>query len=97
MTAPAQQAMPVFLDVFGCCFGGQNDTLKEDLRKIEGGPNATYWVKDGPVFVFDKLVQRVNESRKRLSEVPLADLARSLIAEATVSAKEAVEAWGLSS
>lgn len=95
MTAPAQQTMPVFLDEFGYYFGGRNDTLKEDLRKIEGVPNATYLVKDGQVFVFDKLVQLVNEHRKRQSDLPLADLTRSLIAEATVSVKEAVETWGV--
>lgn len=71
---------------------GQNETLKDDLIKIEGVPNATYVVKDKKVFVFDKLIQLVNENRG-LSEVPLADLALSLIAEATVSAKEAVEVW----
>lgn len=39
MTVPAQQTMLVFLDEFGYYFGGQNDTLKEDLRKIDGVPN----------------------------------------------------------
>ncbi|MFN6960680.1 MAG: hypothetical protein ACK4N6_00425 [Rhodocyclaceae bacterium] len=58
-------------------------------------PNATYLVKDGQVFVFDKLVELVEEHRKRQPDLPLADLARSLIAEATVSAKEAVETWGV--
>lgn len=53
MTAPVQQTMPVCLDEFGYYCGGQNDTLKEDLRKIDGVPNATYLVKDGQVFVFD--------------------------------------------
>lgn len=95
MTAPVQQTMPVFLDEFGYYFGGQNDTLKEDLRKIEGVPNATYLVKDGQVFVFDKLVQLVEEHRKLQPDLPLAGLASGLIAEATVSAKEAVEAWGV--
>ncbi|HHH9566541.1 TPA: hypothetical protein ACP33B_004649 [Pseudomonas aeruginosa] len=97
---PSQQVPPtqppvVFLDEFGYYFGGQNDTLKEDLRKIDGVPNATYLVKDGQVFVFDKLVQLVNKQRKHHPDLPLADLARGLIAEATVSAKEAVEAWGI--
>ena len=41
MTAPAQKTPTVFLDGFGYDFGGQNDSLKEDLRKIEGVPNAT--------------------------------------------------------
>ncbi len=85
----------VFLDEFGYYFGGSNDSLKEDLRKIDGVPNATYLVKDRQVFVFDKLVQLVNEHRKRQSDLPLSDLARSLIEEATVSTKEAVETWGV--
>ncbi|HHL3045107.1 TPA: hypothetical protein ACQ49P_005130 [Pseudomonas aeruginosa] len=97
---PSQQVPPtqppvVFLDEFGYYFGGRNDNLKEDLRKIDGVPNATYLVKDGQVFVFDKLVQLVEEHRKLQPGLPLADLACSLIAEATVSAKEAVEAWGI--
>lgn len=92
---PPTQA-PVVLDEFGYYFGGRNDTLKEDLRKIDGVPNASYLVKDdGQVFVFDKLVQLVNEHRERHSDVPLADLARGLIAEAAVSAKEAVTTWGI--
>lgn len=97
-TQPMQPTQPpvVFLDEFGYYFGGRNDTLKEDLRKIDGVPNATYLVKeDGQVFVFDKLVQLVSEHRERQSDVSLADLARSLIAEATVSAKEAVTTWGI--
>ncbi|MDV7392365.1 hypothetical protein RZS08_13455, partial [Arthrospira platensis SPKY1] len=95
MTTSTQQAPMVFLDEFGYYFGGRNDSLKEDLRKIDGVPNATYLVKDGQVFVFDKLVELVEEHRKRQPDLPLADLARSLIAEATVSAKEAVETWGV--
>ncbi len=95
MTTSTPQAPMVFLDEAGYYFGGYYDSLKEDLRKIDGVPNATYLVKDGEVFVFDKLVQLVEEHRKLQAELPLADLARSLIAEATVSAKEAVETWGV--
>ena len=95
MTTSTPQAPVVILDEFGYYFGGRNDNLKEDLRKIDGVPNATHLVKDGQVFVFDKLVQLVEEHRKRQPDLPLADLARSLIAEATVSAKEAVETWGV--
>lgn len=75
-------------------FSGHDDGLKEELRKIEGVPNATYLVKDGQVFVFNKLVLKVKEHRKQ-PDLPLADLARSLIPLATVSAKEAVETWGI--
>ncbi|MEB8476675.1 MULTISPECIES: hypothetical protein [Acidithiobacillus] len=89
------QALKVFFDEAAYYFGGNNDGLKEDLRKIEGVPNVTYLVDNGQVFVFDKLVQLVDEHRKRQSDLPLADMARSLIAEATVSANEAVETWGV--
>lgn len=95
MTTSTPQAPVVILDEFGYYFGGRNDSLKEDLRKIDGVPNATYLVKDRRVFVFDKLVQLVGEHRKLQPGLPLADLARGLIAEATVSAKEAVETWGV--
>lgn len=83
------------VDEYSNFFGGLNDTLKEELRKVSGVPNATYLVNDGKVFVFDKLVHLVKERQKDQPDLPLADLARSLIAEATVSAKDAVEAWGV--
>lgn len=92
------------VDEYSNFFGGLNETLKEELRKVSGVPNATYLVKDGSVFVFDKLVQLVKERQKEQPHAPLQEMARSLtveelalslIAEATVSAKEAVEAWGV--
>jgi len=95
MTTSTPHAPMVFLDEAGYYLGDNNDSLKEDLRKIDGVPNATYFVTGGSVFVFDKLVQLINEHREHQSDVPLADLARSLIAEATVSAKEAVTTWGI--
>lgn len=81
------------LDEIGYYFGSQHDALKEELRKIEGVPNATYLVKDGIVFVFDKLVQLVQEHRTRQPELPLAELALNLIDKANASAKEAVGIW----
>lgn len=87
--------MKYILDEAGYYFRGRNESLKEDLRKIDGVPNATYLVKDGQVFVFDKLVKLVDEHQKRQPNLALADLARDLIAEATVSAKEAVDKWGV--
>lgn len=95
MITSTPQVPVVILDEFGYYFGGRNDNLKEDLRKIDGVPNATYLVKNGQVFVFDKLVQLVEEHRTLQPGLPLADLARGLIAEATVSAKDAVETWGV--
>jgi hypothetical protein len=83
------------LDEAGFYFGGRNDDLKEELRQIDGVPNATYLVKDGRVFVFDKLIELVKVQRSRQPSVPLADLARALIADATVSPDEATEQWGV--
>eukprot|EP01132_Coremiostelium_polycephalum_P020763 gene20763-24669_t len=94
----------LFVDEYSNFLGGLNDTLKEELRKVSGVPNATYLVNDGKVFVFDKLVHLVKERQKEQPHAQLQEMARSLtveelalslIAEATVSAKEAVEAWGV--
>ncbi|KIU54546.1 hypothetical protein QV12_00385 [Pseudomonas putida] len=85
----------LFVDEYSNFLGGLNDTLKEELRKVSGVPNATYLVNDGKVFVFDKLVHLVKEREMDQPDLPLADLARSLIVEATVSAKDAVGAWGV--
>ncbi len=85
----------VLLDEAGYYFGSQDDSIKAELRNIEGVPNATYVVNEGKVFVFDKLVQLVNAQRKLNTDQPLADLALSLLVEASVCAKEAVESWGI--
>lgn len=91
----ASQTPIMILDEAYRYFGGYKDGLEEDLRTIEGVPNVTYLVKDGQVFVFGKLVQLIHENRKLHPDLPLADLARSLIAEAIVPAKEAVETWSI--
>ncbi|HCE7248053.1 TPA: hypothetical protein NHR53_005963 [Pseudomonas aeruginosa] len=94
----------LIVDEFSSYFGAQNDRLKEELRAVDGVPNAAYLVKDGAVFVFDKLVQLVKERQKEQPHAQIQEMARSLtleelalslIAEATVSAKEAVEVWGV--
>ncbi|TCV62880.1 hypothetical protein [Pseudomonas fluorescens] len=90
-----EQPRLLFVDEMGSYFGGQNDHLKEALREIDGVPDAKYLVRDGLVFVFDKLVQLVKERQSDQSDMPVAELARNLVDEATVSAKEAVEAWGV--
>lgn len=91
----AEHPRVLFVDEMSSYMGGLNDRLKEDLREIAGVPNSKYLVRDGLVFVFDKLVQLVKERREGQSDTPLAELACSMIDEATVSAKEAVEAWGV--
>ncbi|HCF9660087.1 TPA: hypothetical protein NI776_001814 [Pseudomonas aeruginosa] len=104
ITTKTERRRVLIVDEFSSYFGAQNDRLKEELRAIEGVPNAAYLVKDGGVFVFDKLVQLVKERQKEQPHAQLQEMARSLtveelalslIAEATVSAKEAVEAWGV--
>lgn len=102
--AKTERRWVLVVDEFSSYFGAQNDRLKEELRAVEGVPNAAYLVKDGAVFVFDKLVQLVKERQKEQPHAQLQEMARSLtveelalslIAEATVSAKEAVEDWGV--
>ncbi|MGG2621707.1 hypothetical protein [Pseudomonas aeruginosa] len=102
--AKTERRRVLIVDEFSSYFGAQNDRLKEELRAVDGVPNAAYLVKDGAVFVFDKLVQLVKERQKEQPHAQLQEMARSLtveelalslIAEATVSAQEAVEAWGV--
>jgi len=82
----------IIVDEAGYYFG---DGLQEVLRQIDGIPNATYVVKDNGVFVFDKLVHLVRDRRKAGSGQPVDELARELVAKAIVSAKEAVDVWGI--
>lgn len=83
------------VDEFSSYFGGLNDNLKEQLRSITGVPNSEYLVRNGSVFVFDKLVHVVKARQNTQPDTPLAELALTLLEEATVSAKEAVELWGV--
>ncbi|AVG43912.1 MULTISPECIES: hypothetical protein [Achromobacter] len=91
----AQSPFLVVLDEMGYYMANHDDGLIAELRVIDGIPNATYLVKDGRVFVFKKLVQLVKEHRARETTVALEDLARGLVNEAIVPAKEAVESWGV--
>ena len=88
-------ATTLLMDEYAHYLDSHNDHLKDALCQIEGVPHTTYVVQNGRVFVFDKLVQLVAKHQKIQPEKPLADLAHSLIAEATVSAQEAVEIWGV--
>ncbi|MDS0808335.1 hypothetical protein NUV28_36430, partial [Burkholderia cenocepacia] len=85
----------VFLDEASFLLNQQNDPLREALREIEAIPNAKYLVRNGRVFVFEKLVQLVRETGAQPKAPQLADLARSLIEDATVSAEEAVSKWSI--
>lgn len=85
----------VFLDEASFLLTRVHDPLREALRDIEGIPNAKYLVRSGRVFVFEKLVRLVSEKGGQPKDANLADLARSLIDEATGSAEEAVSKWSI--
>ncbi len=75
-----------------------DDALKERLRSIEGIPDASYKVKDGHVFVFDKLLQMVKQKIKD-GQLRDSDLSSGEILElskgAWISAEEAIATWGV--
>lgn len=92
-TADPGRLKHLFLDEANYYLRNLDENLKEELRQIDGVPNATYAVQNGQVFVFNKLLKLVNEARALRPDAPLADLALDLLPDATVSAKEAVEIW----
>lgn len=85
----------VVMDEASRFFGIQDDELREKLREIEGIPNASYLVRDGQVFVFDKLLQLVKEQIALQPDQQVNELALSLVDAATVPALEAIEEWGV--
>ncbi len=89
------QAFPVMMDEFGYYIGQSDDTLKEELRGIDGIPNATYLVDDNRVFVFGKLVHLVKSTAGVLELEGEARrcAVRDLCAQAWVSPTEAVAEW----
>lgn len=95
-TTPRHQpAKSVMIDEFSRALCIHDDRLIEALRAIEGIPNAAYRVDGNQVFVFNKLVELVKERLSTNPDVPLEALARSLVCEASVTAKEAVVRWGI--
>ena len=84
-----------FADELGDYCSYPQDEWIEVLRQINGVPNATYVVENDRVFVFDKLVHRVQKSGLTKSSGISAHTLDSLIKQATVSANEAVEVWGI--
>lgn len=91
----SKKPVRILFDEAGYYLGNHDDGLKRTLRDIEGVPNATYIVKDGRVFVFNKLVELVKERCSSITDQSLSAQARTLVPEATVSAKEAVVTWGI--
>ncbi|HHQ4642255.1 TPA: hypothetical protein ACSP3W_000499 [Aeromonas veronii] len=94
MNKTTSQPPAMILDEFGYYFG-HGDGLKDSLRQIEGIPDVAYLVKEGKVFVFDKLERLVSAQLKLNPDLPIEDLARGLVDEATVSAVDAVKIWGV--
>ncbi len=85
----------LMIDETHLILGGNDDNLKEKLRKIDNVPNASYLVKSHKVFVFDKLVAEVKKQQDQGSNDSLEDLALRLIPVSTISPEEAIESWGI--
>jgi len=87
----------VVLDEYGSYFGNPSDTLRRELREVPGVPNATYLVRDGKVFVFEKLLKFVelNERSARINGQLQHDVVLSLMSDSWVSALEAVTSWSI--
>jgi hypothetical protein len=71
----------------------REDTLKEQLRQVSGIPNAAYLVEGEQVFIFAKLVAKVNAYTKAHPGVPVAAFAADLVPDAIASIEEAVNQW----
>jgi len=85
----------IFVDELSSAFTPKHEPLKEQIRAAEGVPNATYLVKDGKVFVFEKLVDLVLKSLEEGSQIQEQELATQLFPEAFVTASEAVNKWNI--
>ncbi|HCA5183305.1 TPA: hypothetical protein MW242_002937 [Acinetobacter baumannii] len=83
----------VFMDEFHML--DENESLKEKIRDVEGVPNATYSVKDGKVFVFQKLFKMVENELKVGSSIKVHELTSQLFPEALMTAFEAVKDWNI--
>jgi hypothetical protein len=86
---PATVSKPVFIDEFWRVT--QSHGLTMQIRSLPAIPNATYLVKNGRVFVFDYLVQRVTNEKIDPAKQP--DLVARLVDECWVKPLEAVQRW----
>ncbi len=88
---------PMFLDELGFYafdYGPKQQKIIAALRSDEAIPNATYFVKNAKeIFVFDKLVELVDEQYKMHPDRDIIKLAHALMDQAFVSPQEAVEQW----
>ena len=85
----------ILVDESHTLFRANDDALKEELRAIDGVPNATYEVQDRRVWVFDKLVSLV---KQRLTIAGCSASIRnpvilSLVPDAWMSPITAIEEW----
>lgn len=97
LDAPSQPGPTLYLaviDEVGSFATNPDDELKRELRDIPGIPNADFQVMAAGVFVFSKLVANVKAWRQGGKLGLPADIP-SLVADATVSATEAVTTWSI--
>ncbi|HCA3439746.1 TPA: hypothetical protein MO340_004310 [Salmonella enterica subsp. salamae serovar 35:g,m,s,t:-] len=95
MSTSTEQRQTFIVDEASCFYVGKNDSLKKKLRNIGGVPNATYEVKEGRVFVFDKLVHLISDLQLTGDDLAAAIEAHDLIKKSTVTTQEAIESWGI--
>jgi hypothetical protein len=86
---PATVSKHVMIDEF--CRVTQGHGLIKQIRSLPAIPNATYLVKNGRVFVFDFLVQRV--TNERIDPTMQPDLVAKLVDECWVQPLEAIQRW----
>lgn len=95
LPAPNRPFLAV-LDELLVASGMPDDRLREALRDIEGIPKTSYVVRDGLVFVFDKLLHEVQKAQTVAGPGNrLPELAAQLLPAAMVSPAEAIEHWGI--
>lgn len=99
MTEQSKSSLPkvVILDEFSSYFGNPSDSLRRELRDVQGVPNAKYLVDGNRVFVFEKLVElaEVNQAALRSTDKLVPEAVLSLMSDAWVTAAEAVRDWGI--
>jgi len=83
------------MDEVGYYFGGTNDDLKEQLRSLDGVPNATYLVDHERVFVFEKLLQLVSPLNRDANGKVDGEEVLALMPQAWVGPVPAVESLGV--
>lgn len=87
----------VITDEASLYFGNQDDTLRQELRAIEGVPDRTYLVEDQNVFVFEKLVSLVkdNGDSVRVDGALNSSSVIELLTSCWMTPIEAVTDWGI--